>query len=230
MIRSLYNEFMETSIIIRVKNERNNLEKLFKILKSQTYQDFELIIVNDSSTDESERVVFDFFPKDRVRIVNIEKFSYPKACNLGAEKAKGKYLVYLSAHSFPISNTWLADGLSNFENKNVAGVFAYPIPGKDSTLAEKISGFPNKIKKGGHLGNTNSIIRKDLWEKHKFDEGLIISEDYEWSLYWEKKDFKIINDPKLRVYHSHHLGFLGIIKRQLKWKKSREIVNKKFKN
>lgn len=170
---------MDISIIVRVKNEKQNLQKLFKILRSQTYQDFEVIVVNDNSTDGSDKVAFDFFPKDQVRIVQISDFSYPKACNLGAEKARGKYLVYLSAHSFPISNTWLADGLSNFENNNVAGAFAYPIPGYDSTLAEKISGLPNKIKKGGHLGNTNSIVRRDLWKKHRFDESLIISEDLE---------------------------------------------------
>ncbi len=219
---------MESSIIIRVKNERENLKKLFTILKNQTDQDFEIVIVNNNSTDGSDEISFDYFPKDRVCIVRISNFSYPTACNLGAEKARGKYLVYLSAHSYPISNTWLADGLSNFSDEKVAGVFAYPIPGYDSTLAEKISGIPNKIKKGGHLGNTNSIIRKDLWKKHKFDEGLTGSEDYEWSLYWEKKGFKVVNDPKLRVYHSHHQGFLGIIKRQLKWKKQIEEINKKF--
>lgn len=220
---------MKTSIIVRVKNERENLKKLLKILKNQTNQDFELIIVNNNSTDGSDKAVFDFFPKDRVKIVNIEKFSYPKACNLGAESAKGKYLVYLSAHSFPISSTWLADGLSGFEDNNVAGVFAYPISGKDSTTPEKISGIPNKIKKGGHLGNTNSIIRKDLWGKHKFDENLVGSEDYEWSKHWSNKGYKIINDPRFGVYHSHHLSFLGIMKRQLKWKKQTGEINKRFK-
>ena len=219
---------METSIIIRVKNERESLKKLFAILKNQTYQKFEVIIVDNTSTDGSDKIALDYFPKDQVRIVEISNFSYPKACNLGAENAKGKFLVYLSAHSFPVSNTWLADGLSNFINEKVAGVFAYPIPGKDSTIAEKISGITNKKKKEGHLGNTNSIIRKDLWEEHKFDEGLIGSEDYEWSLYWEKKGFKVINDPKLHVYHSHHLGFLGIIKRQLMWKKQKGEINTRY--
>lgn len=220
---------METSIIIRVKNEKENLAKLLKILKNQTNQDFELVIVNNNSNDGSDKIASDYFPKDRVRIVSIDKFSYPKACNLGAGKAQGKYLVYLSAHSFPISNTWLADGLSNFTDDNTAGVFAYPIPGKDSSAPEKISGIPNKIKKGGHLGNTNSIIRKDLWGKHKFDENLVGSEDYEWSKYWSNKGYKIINDPRFGVYHSHHIGFLGIIKQQLKWKKQRGEINKRFK-
>src|SRR3989304_6270636 len=100
---------METSIIVRVKNERENLQKLFKILKNQTYQDFEIVIIENNSTDGSDKVVYDIFRKDRVQTVNIDNFSYPKACNLGAEKAKGKYLVYLSAHSFPIASTWLED-------------------------------------------------------------------------------------------------------------------------
>lgn len=216
---------MDTSVIIRVKNEKENLEKLLRILKTQTYQDFEIVIVDNNSTDGSDKVAFDYFPKDRICIVEIKNFSYPVACNLGAEKAKGKYLVYVSAHSFPVSNTWLADGLSNFENEKVAGVFAFPIPGKDSTIAEKIIGFPNKIKRGGEMGNTNSIIRKDLWQKHKFDESLIISEDLEWSIYFKRKGYKIINDPRFKVYHSHHLGLLGIIKQHLKWRESRKIVN-----
>lgn len=226
----VYNYLMNASIIIRVKNERENLDKLLKILINQTYQDFEIIIVDNNSTDGSDKVVFDFFSRDRVKIVGIENFSYPKACNLGAENAKGKYLVYLSAHSFPISRTWLTDGLSNFKSDKVAGVFAFPVAGKESTLAEKVIGFPNKNKKRGHLGNTNSIIRRDLWEKHKFDESLIVSEDLEWSMYFERKGYEIINDPRFRVTHSHHLGLLGIIKKHNEWRKSNKIINKMFKN
>ena len=220
---------MKASIIIRVRNERENLRKLFKILQNQTYQDFEIVIVNNNSTDGSDKIVFDFFQKDRVQIIEISNFSYPKACNLGATSAKGKYLVYLSAHSFPISKQWLEDGLSNFENEKVAGVFAYPITGKESTFAERlVYGVPNKLKKGGHLGNTNSIVRLDLWKKHKFDESLIISEDLEWSIYWKRKGYEIINDPRFRVIHSHHLGLPGIIKQEIEWQKSKKVVNKKF--
>lgn len=121
---------MEASIIIRVKNEKENLQKLFGFLKNQTYQDFEVVIIDNHSTDGSDKIAFDFFPKERVRVVSISNFSYPKACNLGAEKSKGKYLVYLSAHSFPISKTWLEDGLSNFKDEKVAGVFCLSFGGQ----------------------------------------------------------------------------------------------------
>jgi len=222
---------MEASIIIRVKNERENLQKLFEILKNQTYQKFEIIIVDNNSIDGSDRAFFDFFPKDRVRILKINKFSYPSACNLGAEKAQGKYLVYLSAHSFPVLNTWLEDGLSNFGNEKVAGVFAFPKPG--STIWEKISYRVTVINvfKEGHLGNTNSIIRKDLWEKHKFDESLVEgSEDYEWSKYYKRKGYLIINDPSFSVYHSHNLDFRGRLNQQKKWNRLRREIDEKFKH
>lgn len=224
---------MNASIIIRVKNERKNLEKLFAILKNQTYQDFEIIVVSNNSTDGSEKIVYNYFPKDRIQIVNISNFSYPQACNMGAERAKGKYLVYLSAHSYPISNAWLSDGLSNLTNGKVAGVFAFPRSGPEASLTEKILyGIPNRVrvKKGGHLQNTGSIIRRSIWEKHKFDESLNISEDYEWSIFWEKKGYSVINDPRFAVYHSHQLGILGIVKQAISWQKSRLLINKKFKN
>lgn len=227
---------MDTSIIIRVKNEKENLEKLFTILKNQTYQDFEIILVDNMSTDGSEKVIFDYFPKNRIYVVKLSKFSYPKACNLGAEKAKGKYLVYLSAHSFPFSNTWLADGLSNFKNENIAGVFAYPLAGSNGTLWEKISclmpiiGFKLKLNNKLNLGNTNSIIRHNLWEKHRFDEELLMCEDFEWSIYWKSKGYEIIYEPKFVVYHSHHLGLWKIIKRQIEWKNTNKAINFKFKH
>jgi rhamnosyltransferase len=221
---------VKASVIIRVKNEKENLIKLFKILNNQTFQDFEIIVVDNESIDGSDKIAFDYFSDSRVKVVNIKGFTYPKACNLGAEVSRGKYLIYLSAHSFPISKTWMEDGLSNFTNNKVAGVFAFPVPGKVATLVEKIVGFPNKIKKGGELGNTNSIIRKDLWLKHKFDESLIISEDLEWSIYFKRSGYKIINDPRFRVTHSHHLGLLGIIKQHFKWQKSNRAINKMFKN
>lgn len=225
---------MESSIIIRVKNERENLKKLFEILKNQTYQEFEIVIVNNDSTDGSEKVAFDYFPKGRVKVVNISEFSYPRAINLGIEKASGKYIVILSAHSYPVSKTWLESGLSNFSNDTLAGIFAYPIPGKGSSIWEKVFyGIPNDFrisKTGGHLGNTNSIIRRDLWEKHKFDESLKVAEDYEWSKHWVKKGFLVINDSRFRVNHSHHLGLFGIIKQQFEWSNARKTVNKKFEN
>src|SRR5581483_6739189 len=217
---------MNSSIIIRVKNEKQAIEKLLKKLTTQTDQDFEVIIVNDNSVDESNKIVFNYFSKNRAKLINVpkDKFTYSYALNLGAIKAKGNYLVFLSAHSLPITDIWLEEGLSNFSDNEIAGVFSYPIPHLDATIPEKFfyGSFANIINgkrkvftsiKFGLLGNTNSIIRKDLWEKHHFNEELTLGgEDQEWANYWIKKGYKIIHDPKFRVYHSHYLGLIGLVK------------------
>lgn len=216
------------SIIIRVKNEAENLRKLLSILKKQTDQDFELIIVNDNSTDGSGKIAFEFFPKNRIKIVNIAKgkFSYPYACNLGAENASGEFLVFISAHSYPISKTWLSDGLKNFADPKIAGVFSYPLAGSEGTIAEKLLDTINKLRfkrkiykkpRLGLMGNTNAIYRKDLWRKHKFDESLIESEDSEWAYEILKTGYYIIHDPKFAVFHSHKLSLIGLAKRKMDW-------------
>ena len=225
---------METSIIIRVRNEKETLSEVLQILKKQTYQDFEIVIVNDNSTDGSEEIIYEYFPKQRTQVLNIQKgkFTYPYAANLGAKKSKGKYLVLLSAHSFPITNTWLEDGLRDFTNDSIAGVFAWPLSGKNGTIAEKLQFDLRNILVGSKkriftkprldlLGFTNAIIRKDLWEKHPLDEAFSKGvEDVAWAIYHIKHGYKIVQDPKFRVYHSHKLSLKKLKERRKEWKKA----------
>ena len=226
---------MNTSIIIRVKNERQFLLELMQILQQQTNQDFEIIVVDDNSSDGSGNIALDFFPPRRVRLIRLppNAFSYPYASNLGAKTARGTFLVYLSAHSLPLTHTWLADGLKNFnDNPLVAGIFAYPEAHPYTTIWEKGYYLLAKIlynsstkkvytqPKLGILGTTNAIIRKDLWKAHHFDETLKLgSEDYEWACYWLHQGYTIIQDPKFCVYHSHFLSLPQLISQHRKWVK-----------
>ncbi len=228
---------METSVIIRIKNERENFEKVLQILKDQNYQDFEVVIVDDNSQDGSDRVALKYFVKQRIKLVRVPKgkFTYPYASNLGANASSGRYLVYLSAHSYPVSNTWLSDGLKNFDDPKVAGVFAYPLAHQDTNIIEKIwysSGTKGHLpitlklnKAKGLLGTTNAIIRNDLWKRYNFNEKFKIAEDDDWARHFRKLGYKIIQDSKFRVYHSHHLGLLGLIKQSYEWGQTRSGDN-----
>lgn len=69
--------------------------------------------------------------------MSIGEFSHFYSCNLGAQSSNGKYLVFLNGHSIPVSNTWLEDGLKDFENDKVAGVFSFVLPQKGAPLFEK---------------------------------------------------------------------------------------------
>lgn len=227
----------QASIIIRTKNEERYLGQVLAMLKRQMFQDFEIIIVDDHSTDKTRSIAQEY----NCKIVTLPegKFTYPYAANLGINHSLGKYIVFLSGHSIPVNTSWLKKGLANFKDKKVAGVFAYPLPLPEATWVEKLFSFPNKIfrnrkmvieaeskNRGGILGFTNAIIRRDLWEQYPINEDFAGGgEDMDWAWHWLEKGFRIVCDPDFRVYHSHNLGLIDLIKQRIGWKKMAKPSN-----
>ncbi len=219
----------ETSIIIRVRNQEKWLEECLKRIFEQTYQNFEVLVIDNESNDRTLEIA-EKFP---VRIFHIKKedFSFPYASNFGCRQAKAeKYFVFLSGHSLPISKTWLADGISNFTSSETMGVYGPVLALPDATFWEKLIFrrwyFKEKAiivnnGKMGVMGATNAIFRKDLWEKQNFDERYGIGgEDTIWARHWLAKGYVAVRDPKFAVFHSHGLGLLGLIKQYKYWKKT----------
>lgn len=85
---------MIVSIIIVNWNGRNWLKKCLDSLRAQTCKDFEIILVDNSSTDDSVGFVRDNYPE--VAISHSENRGFGYSCNLGAKKAKGKFLMFFN--------------------------------------------------------------------------------------------------------------------------------------
>ena len=215
----------ETSVIIRTKKEEKWLGECLKRLRAQTYQNFEIVVVDSGSTDRTLTIAGEF--DARIHHIKQEEFSYPFALNYGCERAAAfRYLVFLSGHSLPISNTWLQDGIDDFVNDKIMGVYGFVWALPDGSIWEKIifNEYRSRIKnlfRGktiidhdgmGVLGFTNAMIRKDLWDQHHFDEAYGAGgEDGAWARYWFIQKYVAVRDIKFSVYHSH-----GLNRRQLK--------------
>lgn len=223
----MQHNIISCSIIIRVLDERENLGQLLDILDRQDNQNFETIVVDNESTDGTA----DLARSRGAKVISLprKEFSYPYASNLGASTAHGEILVFLSAHSFPLSTNWLSAGLKHFDDPRVAGVYSRVLPHEDATLAEKLSQVSyywtkilgvRRVRKSGTgvLGSTNCAIRRSLWEKHPFDEAYGLGgEDEAWAKWALAQGYRIICEPKFVVRHSHGLNFSAMRKQFSYW-------------
>ncbi|MGS2725093.1 glycosyltransferase [Psychroserpens sp. BH13MA-6] len=101
------------SVIICAKNEAENLEKNLPAILSQSYPDFEVVLINDHSSDDTLEVMKTFKATyDNVKIVDvkpIEAFWGNKkyALTLGIKAAKHNLLLFTDADCKPVSNQWI---------------------------------------------------------------------------------------------------------------------------
>lgn len=111
---------LPVSVIICAKNEAENLRNFLPLILSQDHPDFEVVVINDASGDETLDVIEGFQAEDpRVKLVNVknnEAFWANKkyALTLGIKKAKNPYLLFTDADCRPESDQWLSNMSSQF--------------------------------------------------------------------------------------------------------------------
>jgi glycosyltransferase involved in cell wall biosynthesis len=91
------------SIIIPLYNKKKFIEATLNSVLCQTFIDFEIIVINDGSTDESEAIVLGFNDK-RIQLYNQKNQGAAVARNLGIEKAKYDYIAFLDADDLWMEN------------------------------------------------------------------------------------------------------------------------------
>jgi biofilm PGA synthesis N-glycosyltransferase PgaC len=111
------------SVIICARNEEENLRKFLPAVLEQDYPDFEVIVVNDCSEDNSYNILGEYLNKyPNLKVSNIikdPKFAHNKkfAQFIGIKAAKNEILVFTDADCTPESNKWLGRMASHFNEK-----------------------------------------------------------------------------------------------------------------
>lgn len=85
----------KVSIVIPVYNHAKELPETLESIFSQSFKDFEIIVVNDGSTDHLPKILEHF--QNRIRVVNQEHRGAAAARNAGAHLAEGKFLIFWDA-------------------------------------------------------------------------------------------------------------------------------------
>ena len=95
------------SVVVPIYNAERYLSKCISSILSQTFTDFELILVDDGSTDSSSEICKRFLEKDpRVKYFQKENGGGLQARVFGAERAKGVYIVFCDADDYYVKNSF----------------------------------------------------------------------------------------------------------------------------
>ena len=119
------------SVIICAKNEANNLKLFLPSIISQSYATFEIVLVNDHSTDDSLQVMLDFQKKHtNIQVVNLNNKTLgnkKNAVTQGINTAKYEHLLFTDADCEVKHNNWINEMASHFSNEKqlILGYGAY---------------------------------------------------------------------------------------------------------
>jgi len=108
---------MLCSIIIPVYNAEKYLSKSIESILQQTHQDFELIIINDGSTDNSEEVIKSYLYDSRIKYFSQTNKGEAAARNRGIAESKGEYIAFLDADDL-YSPTKLTEQITYFQENH----------------------------------------------------------------------------------------------------------------
>lgn len=111
------------SIIVPIYNAKKTLRRCIKSILSQTYTDFELILINDGSTDSSINICNEYKYDKRVTLINKKNEGSVKARIDGINLARGEYITFIDADDWIDKNTFLL--LYQEEEKNEFDILCF---------------------------------------------------------------------------------------------------------
>lgn len=163
------------SIVVPVHNAEKYLRKCLDSILNQTYENIEVILINDTSSDYSSDICLAYRKKDRrIKYYEVQLSSAGKSRTFGMEKALGKWLIFVDADDYIESN--MIEILYETVNKNhLESVFCkFNVLSNDSN-EEKVTNFINK--------KTMMKYEEDEIKNNFIFSAIYVTENSEMSMY-----------------------------------------------
>lgn len=185
------------SIIVPVYNTEKYLPRCIDSILAQTFTDFELILVDDGSTDSSGRICDEYAAKDnRVRVIYQPNAGASAARNRGLEEAAGEYIMFCDSDD-AVSPEWIAR-LMEYAAPDTMAVGSYCSSAAKLGRCDELSVDPGRkydlseyydLNKAGLAGYIcNSIFTADIIKQHNLR-------------FRERRDLGDYNEDLLFVLH-----------------------------
>lgn len=177
------------SIIIPTYNRRENICKTIQSLLNQTYRNFEILVIDDGSTDNTAGAIRSFCD-DRLKYFYKQNGERGAARNYGAERANGKYLNFFDSddvsydHHLATAERFIIDNgdpivfALNYDIKRVDGKTIQSGPYSKNSIRR-----PDELLNNNFIGLNGVFIQSDTFKNYRFsdDRELAVAED--WALW-----------------------------------------------
>lgn len=206
------------SVIITTYNRADLIGEAIQSVLNQTHQNFELIIVDDGSTDKTKAVV-EAFADPRIEYIFMANWGGPaRPRNIGIKRAKGEFIAFLDADDYWKENK-LEIQLKHFNSPNIIGVGARATKIGDLTFhrGKRVAGdlildFNGLLQCG--TAALSSLVVRNIGSLFDEDEGFKFVEDFDFQLALTLKtgkQIKILAQPLL-YYRIHQLNNAKVVR------------------
>jgi glycosyltransferase involved in cell wall biosynthesis len=223
----------EISVVVCTYNGSRTIRNCFENLLKLDYPNFEVIVVNDGSTDESANIAreYDF------RLISSENQGLSSARNIGLEAATGEIVVFIDDDAFP-DRDWLKYLAATFLTTDCAGVGGPNIaPIGDGKIADCINNAPGgpahvlvSDREAEHVPGCNMAFRKDCLKAIEgFDPQFKIAGD-DVDLCWRIQQCGgwLAFAPAAMVWHHRRNSVRTYWKQQINYGKAEALLERKW--
>lgn len=177
------------SVIIPTYNREKYIKKALESVFFQTFQDFEIIVIDDGSTDNTKSVLEPYIKEGRVKYITQQNLKVSKARNNGIRNAQGKYIALLDSDDYWLDSKKLEKQVNYFEARKdcvliSGGIIRVDENGKE--LSKILNPELDKDIRENMLFSclfapSAAMFKRDLWKKiGGFNEKSDLSEDWEF--------------------------------------------------
>ena len=172
------------SVVVPIHNGASWLAETLKSIYAQSCADFELILVDDASTDKL-REVLAMHPDHRLQVLHLEKnVGVAEARNAGIAKARGQYIAFCDADDLCDPRRFEAQ-LAYLQVHPAIGACGTAFTCFDSEDRETVTNpttnaeIKRTLLRGNCFGMSTMMGRAELFRRHPFDQSFAPSEDYD---------------------------------------------------
>jgi len=202
------------TVFIPLYNAENYIKETLASILNQTYQNLEILLVDDGSIDRSIQIVKSF-DDERIRLIqNGENKGIPYTRNIGLAEAKGKYLAVMDSDDLAYLTRIekQVEYMEQHPDIDVLGSFYETFGGKVNRVIEEEFYFPEEIKIAllffSPIANPSSIIRLETVKQHhiRYNQRYFVSQDYDMWVQLSKVGKLYILPEILLKYRTGHLN------------------------